>query len=562
MTLPIGYTIEEFEIQGILGRGGFGITYIALDKNLNKKVVIKEFFPKAFATREDSSLSLGKIEEEFNEEKKRLYLKQYQHFLKKFKSEAQIMAELEHPNIVKVIRYFEANNTCYFVMTYIEGETLKEYVKQVGSLNQEEIMEIIVPILNGLKSVHKADFLHRDIAPDNIILTKDKKKPMLLDFGAAKIKNTNDDTDITFGIAKNGYSAPEQHTAESSQHTTALDIYSIGAVIVFMLTGEVPPEATKRLTYSNKGEDPLDELLQKYHARCTQGFIKAIQRAMSLNEKSRFQNIEEFKKALSTQRVSLKRYVIKEKKRLTQEEIVSIVNSLLDQLELLHSKNKIHANLSADTIYINHEKSIELGRPITYNPSDGKSLTSIFNIGYSAPEQHTTDNQCSKVTDIYSVGAILFFLITTEQPTEATKRQIEIYNGKKDSIKSKLEKNRNKYDDHLLQVVLKAMKLNMNERFQDITPLRNKLNKSESGEDKPSLPIKKLMTIGLGILVGAIAFWYLSNGDHSIPPQRDKNSTKDINVSKQTIVKPSEKNSSKEDSNPEPNINEVVDFIK
>lgn len=558
MTLPIGYTIEEFEIQDVLGRGGFGITYIAMDKNLKKRVVIKEFFPKAFATREDSSLTLDKIHGEYNEEKKKLYLKQYQHFLKKFESEAQIMAKLEHPNIVKVIRYFEANNTCYFVMNYIEGETLKEYVKRVGSLNQEEIMEIIIPILNGLKAVHKEDFLHRDIAPDNIILTIDKKKPMLLDFGAAKNKNTlGTATDDTFGIAKNGYSAPEQHTADSSQHTTSLDIYSIGAVIVFMLTGEVPPEATRRLTQSNKGQDPLDDLLEKYHARCTQGFIKAIQRAMSLNEKSRFQNIDEFKKALSTQRVSLKRYVTKEKKRLTQEEIVSIVNSLLDQLESLHSKNKIHANLSADTVYINHEKSIELGRPITYNPNDGKSSTSIFNIGYSAPEQHTTDNQCSKVTDIYSVGAILFFLITTEQPTEATKRQIEIYNGKKDSIKSKLEKNRNKYDDHLLQVVLKAMRLNMNDRFQDITPLRNELNKNGGGGDKPPLPIKKLMIIGVTILVGVIAFLLRFSSS-----QNDENRTEETNTSQSIVEVPHKQDRGKEDSVSKPNINEIVDFIK
>ena len=237
MTLKEGYKLQEFEIKSVLGKGGFGITYLAFDSRLKKDVAIKEFFPKDLVCRDETSnsVSLQKIEGKYNEEEKEICGIRYRYFLKKFEKEAQIIASLDHPNIVKVIRYLEENNTGYFVMNYIKGESLKKYIQRVGKLTQEQTLEIIIPVLEGLKAVHNAEFLHRDIAPDNIFLTQNGKA-MLLDFGAAKsiIIDTNGE-EVSIGVVKKGYSAPEQYY-DDSIHTVATDIYSVGAVIAFMLS--------------------------------------------------------------------------------------------------------------------------------------------------------------------------------------------------------------------------------------------------------------------------------------------------------------------------------------
>ena len=514
MTLPKGFRLKEFEIKGVLGKGGFGITYLVEDTNLKKEMAIKEFFPRELVDRDEdsNSVSLERIEKTYSGEKREVYIKRYRHFLKKFETEAQIMASIDHPNIVKVIRYFEHNNTGYFVMNYIKGESLKEYVSKVGRLTQEQVMEIVVPILEGLKAVHNSNFLHRDIAPDNIFLTQ-KGKPMLLDFGAAKNTLLDSGGESSIGVVKKGYSAPEQYS-DGSIHTVSTDIYSMGAVIVFMISGKMPPEATKRLTIiSNEKEDPLEELLDRYSATYTQGFIKAILKSMSLQEKQRFQEVSEFQKALITERISLKSYIKKSKKSLTQKEIIEIINPLLDILERLHTENKAHGNISSESIYIKGKYSIELGASMDIVNSGSNSLTTFRNIGYSAPEQYSMDSEDTQVTDIYSVGAVILFMITKKIPTEAIKRQTDIYNGKEDMLKNRLNKYRDGYSDKFLEIISKAMELNPNNRFQDIITFKNELNKdnyppltaktipADNFIKKIVLSVLVLLFVGIGICV-------------------------------------------------------------
>lgn len=286
--LPIGYMLQEYKIESVLGQGGFGITYLATDINLDKEIVIKEFFPKEFSSRMSNIHTVLSNEGEKS--------KTYKYLLKKFLSEAKILASLTHPNIVKVTRFFEANNTAYFIMDYIKGESLKSYISENGTLSQEDIKKIIIPVLEGLKTIHNKSFLHRDIAPDNIYLTQ-YGVPMLIDFGSAKNIIGNESKSLAT-IVKAGYSAPEQYIL-SSIHTESTDIYATGAVIVTMITGKAPPEATKRqLELYSDMPDPLETILAKYKSKYNKSFLEAISKAMSIKNKDRFQNVEEFQEAL------------------------------------------------------------------------------------------------------------------------------------------------------------------------------------------------------------------------------------------------------------------------
>ena len=522
MTLQEGYRLQEFEIKKVLGKGGFGVTYLAIDTYLDKEVAIKEFFPRDFVTRDegDYSVSLQKMEEEYDEEKKRIYKRRYKHFLKRFEQEAKIMSSIVHPNVVKVIRYFPTNNTGYFVMNYIKGESLKKYIQKIGRLSQEQIMEVIIPTLEGVKAVHSKNFLHRDIAPDNIFLTQNGK-PMILDFGSAKSTIIEDDgKEFSIGVIKKGYSAPEQYS-DDSIHNVATDIYSVGAVIVFMMTGKMPPEATTRLTFlSTNKKDPLEELLEKYGAGYTQGFIKAILRAMSLNSEDRFQEISEFQKALITKRISLKRYILKNSKKLHQKEIIEIINSLFDKLEVIHTNKKTHSNLSPENVYLKENNVVELGRAMEVLGNSSKSLTVIRNIGYSPPEQYSMDSNDTKVTDLYSVGAIMLFMISGSIPTESTKRQTDIFNNKEDCIKKILDGYRDRYSDEFLKVILKAMKLNPKERFQDIILFREALNSHVEEPPSPTsrFSIKNIALVGVILLgLGGVVYYSQNKSTYKIP---------------------------------------------
>jgi serine/threonine protein kinase len=161
--LQSGTVLDRYRIIRVLGEGGFGITYLAEDIQLGLKVVIKEYFPNEFAMRSGDSTITAKSKS----------LGDYSKGMQRFKEEAQTLAKFNHPSIVKILGFFEANSTAYFVMEYEEGIDLSQYLKQEKrALSQEEILSIMMPILEGLKEVHKYNYLHRDIKPGNILLRK------------------------------------------------------------------------------------------------------------------------------------------------------------------------------------------------------------------------------------------------------------------------------------------------------------------------------------------------------------------------------------------------------
>ena len=288
--LPKGYKLKEFQIESVLGAGGFGVTYLATDTNLNTKVVIKEFLPREFSARQGGDKSIVPYTS----------VKQdgtYEYLLKKFVKEAQILASIKHPNIVQVFSFFRANNTAYFVMDYIKGESLKSYLSRKGVLDEERVLSIIMPVLEGLKKVHEKNYLHRDIAPDNIYL-RQNGMPMLIDFGAAKNATGEKSTSLA-AIVKAGYSAPEQYVT-SSNHSPATDIYAIGSVLYSMISGKVAPESTQRqMAILNGQEDPLEDIVSNYRGKYSKELLETIQKAMRIPERERFQNVADMQKSIA-----------------------------------------------------------------------------------------------------------------------------------------------------------------------------------------------------------------------------------------------------------------------
>ncbi|MBW3656110.1 MAG: protein kinase [Gemmatimonadetes bacterium] len=233
-TLPAGYRINEYLIERSLGGGGFGITYLARDSNLDLPVAIKEYFPNDVAVRAAAHAVAVRPGEDNQAS--------YDWGLERFLDEARALAAFRHPNIVRVLRYFLANGTAYIVMEYESGLSLKRWVPQNAPLTQRLLLSIIYPLLDGLESVHQLGFLHRDIKPDNIYVRADGT-PVLLDFGAARRVSAN--RDMT-NIVSPGFAPFEQYHSDGNQGPWT-DIYSLGAVMYWMTTGKRPAEAAARV---------------------------------------------------------------------------------------------------------------------------------------------------------------------------------------------------------------------------------------------------------------------------------------------------------------------------
>jgi serine/threonine protein kinase len=283
--LPKGYQLKDYLIEKVLGEGGFGITYLATDINLKTKVVIKEFLPKEFSSRNSNNRSIVPFTTVGKNGT-------YEYLLEKFITEAQIIASIRYPNIVRVFNFFKANNTAYYVMDYIEGISLKKYLSKKKEFTLDEILSISIPILEGLKVVHSKNYIHRDIAPDNIII-KNNGMPMLIDFGTAK-NVTRENSQSTVAIIKKGYSAPEQYVTRS-EHTPATDVYAMGSVLYSMITGgKVAPESIERqMLILKKERDPIKDITQEYKNIYPKKLLKIIQKAMNLEQKDRFQTISD-----------------------------------------------------------------------------------------------------------------------------------------------------------------------------------------------------------------------------------------------------------------------------
>lgn len=281
LALPLGFKLHEYRIDSVLGQGGFGITYLATDVHLNAKVAVKEYLPEEFATRSsDKSVSPRRIEDrEF-----------YQHALDCFLIEARTLATFRHPNIVRVARFFEANETAYMVLEYERGKSLKSWWRTHADISEHELLALLLPLLDGLAVVHETGYLHRDIKPDNIYVRQDDGSLVLLDFGAAR--QTAGTTDGMSSVVTPGYGPIEQH--ENGNQGPWTDIYALGATLYYMITGKKPPPSPER----TGAIDPMIPAEEAGKGRFSPEFLRAIDWALKPLPEDRPQNIAAFCQAL------------------------------------------------------------------------------------------------------------------------------------------------------------------------------------------------------------------------------------------------------------------------
>ncbi|MBA2674053.1 protein kinase [Ramlibacter sp.] len=285
--LPAGCRIKEYEIERTLGGGGFGLTYLAHDRNLNLQVALKEYYPGDLAARgADHAVRVrgGGADGGDGDAAER-----YQWGLERFLDEARALATFRHRSIVRVLRYFRDNGTAYIVMEYETGEPLKRWVPHNAPLSQRALLSILNPLLDGLEQVHQAGFLHRDIKPDNIYVRADGT-PVLLDFGSARRVSTNQDFT---NIVSPGFAPFEQYHSQGHEGPWT-DLYSIGAVLYWMATGRKPLESAARVkTDSMPGAAALGNAA--VHGA---DLLRAIEWAMRSDEAARPQSVAEFREAI------------------------------------------------------------------------------------------------------------------------------------------------------------------------------------------------------------------------------------------------------------------------
>ena len=235
LALPVGFQIEHFRIEAVLGKGGFGITYLAVDLQLDKRVAIKELLPDTIATRIEGVTvvphSAGMQEN-------------WEWARERFLEEARTLATFSHPAIVGVHRLIEANGTVYMVMDYVEGESYEARLQRIGTeTDQASLMAVVSPILSGLEEVHAHGLLHRDIKPENILIDK-RGQPVLIDFGSAR--ESVGKTMTMTSIVTHGYSPIEQYQTKGRMGPWT-DIYAMSAVVYRAMTGHKPPIAVERI---------------------------------------------------------------------------------------------------------------------------------------------------------------------------------------------------------------------------------------------------------------------------------------------------------------------------
>jgi hypothetical protein len=282
--LPVGTRLGEFEITGLLGEGGFGIVYLAYDNSLERKVALKEYMPAAFAARgADVQVSV----------KSGQHADTFQAGLRSFVNEARILAQFDHPALIKVYRFWEANGTAYMVMPYYQGQTLKQaLLARAAPPDEAWLRALLAPLLDTLALIHDQQCFHRDIAPDNILMLGDCH-PLLLDFGAARRAIGGIEQAFTV-ILKQSYAPIEQYGDTPGMRQGAwTDLFALASVIHFAIDGQPPPPAVGRVL-----SDPYVPLAARHVPRYSPGFLAAIDRALSVRPEDRPQTAAEMRALL------------------------------------------------------------------------------------------------------------------------------------------------------------------------------------------------------------------------------------------------------------------------
>jgi hypothetical protein len=285
--LPPGTRLGEFEITGLVGEGGFGIVYLAYDHSLQRTVALKEYMPSSLAARTQGvTVSV----------RSQRHAETFSAGLKSFINEARLLAQFDHPSLVKVYRFWEANGTAYMVMPYYEGMTLKQALKRSTEPPHEDWLKgLLAQLTDALDTIHREQCFHRDIAPDNIILLKDGR-PLLLDFGAAR-RVIGDMTQALTVILKPGYAPLEQYAEVPHMKQGAwTDIYALAAVVYFAITGKPPTPSVGRMM-----NDTMVPTAQAGAGRYSESFLAAIDRALAVRPEDRPQSMGELRQLLGLQ---------------------------------------------------------------------------------------------------------------------------------------------------------------------------------------------------------------------------------------------------------------------
>lgn len=271
----------KYRVGKVLGAGGFGITYIAQDLNLGRRAAVKEYFPTGLVSRSDDGVGVS-----FNSSEDQA---PFERGLDRFFREGQLLARLDHPNIVRVYDALQSNGTAYLVMEYLDGRTLKQWLDEGNRFDTAKALKLIGFVLDALKAVHRANIIHRDIKPDNIYITE-SGRVLLLDFGGAKQLTAEGERSMDAMFA-HGYAAPEQYFADSGKVGPWTDVYGAAATLYRVLAG-----ARLRSALERSGDDsPLDWRDSDAPAAVR----RAVAKALSLRQADRFQTVEQLEDALA-----------------------------------------------------------------------------------------------------------------------------------------------------------------------------------------------------------------------------------------------------------------------
>ena len=276
-----GVYLSEFEILSVIGIGGFGIVYLAYDHSLQRKIALKEYMPSSLAARSSSLHVTVKSDH---------HAETFQAGMRSFINEAQLLARFDHPSLVKVYRFWEANDTAYMAMPFYEGLTLTQTLRSRDMApNEEWLKSLLAPLLDVLEAIHVEQCFHRDIAPDNILMLAGDR-PLLLDFGAAR-RSIGGMAQAFTVILKPGYAPIEQYANIASMQQGAwTDIYALASVVHFSIISRPPIPSISRIV-----SDQQIPLVQSASGQYSDEFLRVIDRALSVQPKDRPQSVAELR---------------------------------------------------------------------------------------------------------------------------------------------------------------------------------------------------------------------------------------------------------------------------
>lgn len=292
-TLLPGCRLDEYQIDTLLGSGGFGVTYKAWDTLLATWVAIKEYFPMAWSFRDHDGVTIYANTQGETPSNNGTPISYYLWGLERFLDEARVLARTQHPCVVRVKRYFRAHGTAYIVMDYEEGKPLSALLHDGDTLSEQDVRGLLEDVLPALRAVHEQGFLHRDIKPSNLYVRDRDHRVMLIDFGAAR-QAVGRHTESITSLVTPGYSPPEQYTTRIDRYGAWTDIYALGAVLYRCVTGDAPLEAAERML-----GDHLEPTVVAARAAYSAQLLKVIDQALSVRPEQRFASVADMEAALT-----------------------------------------------------------------------------------------------------------------------------------------------------------------------------------------------------------------------------------------------------------------------